>query len=117
MMPELIIAEPRTAAIQEGLPHPRGASWDGKGTNFALFSDHATKVEGCIFDDHGKTSWNGLTCRNTRTRSFTAIFLMSVRARFTGIACTDRTNLRTVTASIRTSYFLTRMQWLMSASS
>src|SRR6202142_2836833 len=54
MMPELIIAEPRTAAIQEGLPHPRGASWDGKGTNFALFSAHATKVEVCIFDDNGE---------------------------------------------------------------
>ena len=53
-MPELIVAEPRTAAIQEGLPHPRGASWDGKGTNFALFSAHATKVEVCIFDDNGE---------------------------------------------------------------
>ncbi len=40
--------------IQEGLPHPRGACWDGKGTNFALFSAHATKVEVCIFDEQGK---------------------------------------------------------------
>ena len=54
MMPELTISEPRTAAIQEGLPHPRGASWDGKGTNFALFSAHATKVEVCIFDENGE---------------------------------------------------------------
>jgi isoamylase len=54
MMPELTMSEPRTAAIQEGLPHPRGASWDGKGTNFALFSAHATKVEVCIFDDNGE---------------------------------------------------------------
>ena len=53
-MPELTISEPRTAAIQEGLPHPRGASWDGKGTNFALFSAHATKVEVCIFDENGE---------------------------------------------------------------
>jgi len=53
-MPELTMSEPRTAAIQEGLPHPRGASWDGKGTNFALFSAHATKVEVCIFDDNGE---------------------------------------------------------------
>ena len=36
--------------IREGLPYPRGASWDGKGTNFALFSANATKVEVCIFD-------------------------------------------------------------------
>jgi len=40
--------------IREGLPHPRGATWDGQGVNFALFSAHATKVELCIFDDTGK---------------------------------------------------------------
>ncbi|MEO6828351.1 MAG: glycogen debranching protein GlgX [Acidobacteriaceae bacterium] len=40
--------------ISEGLPFPRGAAWDGKGTNFALFSAHATKVEICIFDDKGE---------------------------------------------------------------
>ena len=28
-----------------------GATWDGKGTNFALFSEHATKVELCLFDE------------------------------------------------------------------
>lgn len=36
--------------VQEGRPTPRGATWDGKGTNFSLFSAHATKVEVCIFD-------------------------------------------------------------------
>ncbi|ABD89161.1 glycogen debranching protein GlgX [Rhodopseudomonas palustris] len=36
--------------VGEGLPFPLGASWDGKGTNFALFSAHATKVEICLFD-------------------------------------------------------------------
>ncbi len=40
--------------LREGLPHPRGATWDGKGTNFALFSEHATKVEVCIFDASAK---------------------------------------------------------------
>lgn len=40
--------------ISEGLPHPRGATWDGQGVNFALFSAHATKVELCLFDDTGK---------------------------------------------------------------
>jgi isoamylase len=37
-----------------GLPYPLGASWDGAGVNFALFSAHATKVELCLFDDDGK---------------------------------------------------------------
>ena len=41
--------------IREGLPFPYGARWDGKGTNFALFSAHATKVELCLFDAKGKT--------------------------------------------------------------
>jgi len=39
--------------IREGLPHPRGAKWDGNGTNFALFSANATRVELCIFDSKG----------------------------------------------------------------
>ncbi len=39
--------------VREGLPYPRGAHWDGKGTNFALFSANATKVEVCLFDAAG----------------------------------------------------------------
>jgi glycogen operon protein len=39
----------------EGAPRPRGAAWDGKGTNFSVFSAHATKVEVCIFAADGKT--------------------------------------------------------------
>jgi glycogen operon protein len=33
-----------------GNVYPLGACWDGKGTNFALFSEHATGVELCLFD-------------------------------------------------------------------
>ena len=40
--------------LREGLPHPRGATWDGSGTNFAIFSEHATKVEVCLFSPDGK---------------------------------------------------------------
>ena len=32
-------------------PYPLGADWDGAGVNFALFSEHATGVELCLFDD------------------------------------------------------------------
>ena len=39
----------------EGLPHPLGATWDGVGVNFALFSANATSVELCLFDQQGKT--------------------------------------------------------------
>ena len=40
--------------IKEGSPYPRGATWDGKGTNFAIFSANATKIELCIFDGNGQ---------------------------------------------------------------
>jgi glycogen operon protein len=40
--------------ISEGLPYPLGATWDGLGVNFALFSANATKVELCIFDTDGR---------------------------------------------------------------
>jgi glycogen operon protein len=40
--------------IREGLPHPRGAHWDGKGVNFSVFSANATKVELCLFDARGE---------------------------------------------------------------
>ena len=36
--------------VWPGNPYPLGATWDGKGVNFALFSEHATKVELCLFE-------------------------------------------------------------------
>ncbi|MGH7153692.1 MAG: glycogen debranching protein GlgX, partial [Acetobacteraceae bacterium] len=39
--------------IVEGRPDPRGATWDGLGVNFSLFSANATKVELCLFDGPG----------------------------------------------------------------
>jgi isoamylase len=47
--------------LKEGLPYPRGASWDGKGTNFALFSANATKVELCLFDEDGRREIERIT--------------------------------------------------------
>jgi isoamylase len=42
------------ARIAEGVPFPLGATWNGVGVNFALFSAHATKVELCLFDATGR---------------------------------------------------------------
>jgi isoamylase len=42
------------SGIREGLPHPLGATWDGQGVNFALFSANATRLELCLFDDSGE---------------------------------------------------------------
>ena len=41
-------------SLWPGKPYPLGAKWDGKGTNFALFSEHATSVELCLFDKLGR---------------------------------------------------------------
>jgi glycogen operon protein len=40
--------------MHEGKSSPLGASWDGQGVNFALFSAHAEKVELCLFDENGE---------------------------------------------------------------
>ncbi len=43
-----------TAHLEPGAPQPLGASRTGRGTNFAVFSRHATRVELCLFDPDGR---------------------------------------------------------------
>jgi glycogen operon protein len=45
--------EPKLTVVAEGQPLPRGATWDGEGVNFALYSANATRVEVCLFDASG----------------------------------------------------------------
>jgi glycogen operon protein len=47
-------AHPPITAVWPGKPFPHGATWDGEGVNFALFSEHAERVELCIFDPAGR---------------------------------------------------------------
>ncbi|HRD66294.1 MAG TPA: glycogen debranching protein GlgX [Candidatus Competibacter sp.] len=49
------------ARVWPGKPYPLGATWDGKGVNFALFSAHAEKVELCLFDSSGQREIERLT--------------------------------------------------------
>ncbi|MFL5251106.1 MAG: glycogen debranching protein GlgX [Myxococcales bacterium] len=42
--------------LRPGRTYPLGAHYDGHGTNFALFSELATRVELCLFDDNGTES-------------------------------------------------------------
>ena len=42
------------ARLQAGMPHPLGATWDGVGVNFAVFSAHAERIELCVFDPRGQ---------------------------------------------------------------
>ena len=44
----------RISAVWPGQPYPRGATWDGEGVNFSLFSASADKVELCVFDPSGR---------------------------------------------------------------
>ena len=37
--------------VWPGSPFPLGATWDGNGTNFSLFSEHAERVDLCLYDD------------------------------------------------------------------
>jgi pullulanase/glycogen debranching enzyme len=39
-----------TMKIKPGNPYPLGATWKADGVNFAIFSEHATQVELCLFD-------------------------------------------------------------------
>src|SRR5450432_1550752 len=38
--------------VWPGQPYPLGATWDGEGVNFAIFSENATGVSLCLFDAH-----------------------------------------------------------------
>ena len=40
--------------VWPGHPYPLGATWDGSGVNFALFSENATGVELCLFDSENR---------------------------------------------------------------
>src|ERR1700683_4178509 len=55
------MAEIVSNRLREGLPHPRGVTWDGKGANFSLFSANATKVELCLFDAQGEKEVERIT--------------------------------------------------------
>ncbi|HZT54310.1 MAG TPA: hypothetical protein VE995_07995, partial [Gaiellaceae bacterium] len=40
--------------VWPGRPFPLGATWDGSGTNFSLFSENAQAVELCLFDEQDR---------------------------------------------------------------
>jgi glycogen operon protein len=50
-------------AVWPGRPFPQGATWDGEGVNFALFSEHAEGVELCLFDSRGRRELQRITLR------------------------------------------------------
>lgn len=81
-----------------------GASWDGKGVNFALFSANAEKVEVCLFDDAGVDE----IARYAITENDNSIWHLYLpglnRDRFTAIVFTGRICRKRGIASILTSF-------------
>ncbi|MFO0985527.1 MAG: glycogen debranching enzyme, partial [Planctomycetota bacterium] len=59
--------------------YPLGATWTGAGTNFALFSEHATKVELCLFDAADATQERDRVVLPERTHFVWHGFLPEVR--------------------------------------
>ena len=92
----------RVTEVWPGRPFPLGPTWDGDGVNFSLFSEHAERVELCLFDDDG--------ARDTASRSpsapattGTATCPASRPGSATATACTVRTSPRRATGSTRPS--------------
>jgi isoamylase len=50
-------------SILPGKPYPQGATWDGTGVNFSLYSEKATSVELCLFDDVDSTGCEVIALR------------------------------------------------------
>ncbi len=51
---------PAVEPVWPGRPRPLGATWDGEGTNFAVFAEEAEAVELCLFADDGSEGRLGL---------------------------------------------------------
>ncbi|HSQ05381.1 MAG TPA: glycogen debranching protein GlgX [Burkholderiales bacterium] len=65
-------------AVWPGQPYPLGATWDGEGVNFALYSRHAEKVELCLFDQKGRREVQRITV-NERTHDVWHCYLPRMR--------------------------------------
>ena len=62
-----------------GGPYPLGATWDGEGVNFALFSENATGVQLCLFEDPDEPSESERIPLRERTNMVWHVYLPDVR--------------------------------------
>ncbi|MBA2375845.1 MAG: glycogen debranching enzyme GlgX, partial [Rubrobacter sp.] len=58
------------SVVWPGEPYPLGATWDGEGVNFAIFSENAEKVELCLFDEPGKNEVEKIEIREHTDQIF-----------------------------------------------
>jgi hypothetical protein len=89
--------------IWPGKPYPLGATWDGRGVNFALYAENATKVELCLFDSPDADGNSlGFPFRNRRTWCGMPICRILRPANSTATESTVRTIRTMATGSIPT---------------
>ena len=62
-----------------GNPYPQGANWDGAGVNFSLFSENATGVELCLYDDRDSNLETARIAITERTDNVWHIYLQGVK--------------------------------------
>lgn len=62
-----------------GIPYPLGATWDGRGVNFALFAENATAVELCLFDEHMGATQTTIVEMTERTHYFYHVYLPDIK--------------------------------------
>ena len=98
------------ARVWPGQPSPLGATWDGKGVNFALFSAHAETVELCLFDAAGMREIDARRPARIHRRGLARLSAGARPGSFTATASTARTSRGPATASIRTSCCSTPMR-------
>jgi glycogen operon protein len=67
--------------VWPGRPYPLGAVWDGHGTNFALFSEHAEAVDLCLFDSARDAEAAATIVLRERTNFVWHAYLPDVRPR------------------------------------
>ena len=65
--------------VWPGAPAPLGATWDGEGTNFAIFSEHATGVDLCLFDEADSGVESARITLSERTDQIWHAYLPDVR--------------------------------------
>lgn len=64
--------------VEHGHPYPLGALWDGKGINFAIYSEHASEVELCLFD-HPEDQKEAARIKMMRSRQILHIYIPGLK--------------------------------------
>ena len=68
-----------TLRVWPGKPYPLGAGWDGEGVNFALFSEHAERVELCLYETGNPSRESHRVALPERTNNIWHGYLPDVR--------------------------------------